>query len=119
MRERRRTTMKGEMILIYHLAMYYYRSGCSRLSWHRGRKVGKSHRIAKGRQVITLNLAITLRVTLVRDFVKIPSHSLYIYIIFKMVFLYKTGYRVPFKHDYFHIKKFETLHIYYSGCGWY
>ena len=35
---------------------------------------------AKGRQVITLNLTITLRVTLVRDFVKIPSHPLYIYI---------------------------------------
>ena len=58
---------------------------------------------AKGRQVITLNLAITLRVTLVRDFVK-SLFTLYIYIIFKMVFLYKTGYRVPFKHDYFHIK---------------
>ena len=47
---------KWEMILIYHLAIYYYRSGCSRLSWHRGRKVEKSSRIAKGRQVITLTL---------------------------------------------------------------
>ena len=32
-----------------------------------------------------------------------------------MVFLYKTGYRVPFKHDYFYIKDFETLYMYYSG----
>ena len=71
---------KREMILIYHLAIYYYRSGCSRLSWHRGRKVEKSRRIAKGRQVITLNLAITLRVTLVRDFVK-SLFTLYIYIL--------------------------------------
>ena len=70
---------KWEMILIYHLAIYYYRSGCSRLSWHQGRKVEKSRRIAKGRQVITLNLAITLRVTLVRDFVK-SLLTFYIYI---------------------------------------
>ena len=65
--------------------------------------VRKEHQSVKGRQVITLNLAITLRVTLVRDFVK-SLFTLYIYIIFKMVFLYKTGYRVPFKRDYFHIK---------------
>ena len=57
---------KREMILIYRLAIYYYRSGCSRLSWHRGRKVEKSRRIAKGRQVITLNLTIILRVMLAR-----------------------------------------------------
>ena len=71
---------KREMILIYHLDIYYYRSGCSRLSWHRGRKVEKSRRIAKGRQVITLNLAITMRVTLAGDF-KILSHPLYIHIL--------------------------------------
>ena len=71
---------KREMILIYHLAIYYYRSGCSRLSWHRGRKVEKSRRIAKGRQVITLNLAIILRVMLVGDFVK-SLLTLYIYIL--------------------------------------
>ena len=59
---------------------------------------------AKGRQVITLNLTITLRVTLAGIFLKILSHPLYIYIIFEKVFLYKTGYRVPFKHDYFYIK---------------
>ena len=46
---------------------------------------------AKGRQVITLNLAITLRVTVVRDFVKSLLTLyiyiyIYIYIIFKMVF---------------------------------
>ena len=28
-----------------------------------------------------------------------------------MVFLYKTGYRVPFKHDYFRIKEIETLYV--------
>ena len=39
----------------------------------------------KGRQVITLNLAITFRVTLVGIF-KILSHPLYIYIIFEKVF---------------------------------
>ena len=102
------------MILIYHLAIYYYRSGCSRLSWHRGRKVEKSRRIAKGRQVITLNLAITLRVTLVGIF-KILSHPLYIYKVFEMLFLYKIGYRVPFQCDYFHIKDFDTLYMYYSA----
>ena len=52
----------------------------SRLSWHQERKVEKSRSIAKGRQVITLNLAITLRVTLVRDFVK-SLLTLYIYIL--------------------------------------
>ena len=82
----------------------------NRLSWHQGRKVEKSRIIAKGRQVITLNLAITLRVTLVRDFVK-SLLTLYIYIIFKRVFLYKTGYRVPFKHAYLRIKDFDTLYI--------
>ena len=107
---------KREMILIYHLAIYYYRSGCSRLSWHRGRKVEKSRRIAKGRQVITLNLAITLRVSLVRDFVK-SLLTLYIYIIFKRLFLYKIGYRVPFKHDYFYINDWFTFYIYYPGGG--
>ena len=96
------------MILIYHLAIYYYRSRCSRLSWHRGRKVEKSRRIARGRQVITLNLAITLRVSLVRDFVK-SLLTLYIYIIFKRLFLYKIGYRVPFKHDYIRIKNLITI----------
>ena len=42
---------------------------------------------------------------------KILSHPLYIYIIFENVFLYKTGYRVPFKHDYFRIKDLYTLYI--------
>ena len=89
--------------------------------WRKSTRNGKEERqSAKGRQVIILNLAITLRVTLVRDFVKsLLTLYIYIYIIFERLFLYKTGYRVPFKHDYFHIKKFETLHIYYSGCGWY
>ena len=63
----------------------------------------KERQNAKGRQVITLNLAITLRVMLVGDFVK-SLLTLYIYIIFKKVFLYKIGYRVPFKHDYFRTK---------------
>ena len=72
---------------------------------------GKEEQLrVKGRQVITLNLAITLRVTLVRDFVK-SLLTLYIYIIFKRVFLYKTGYRVPFKHEYLRIKDFDTLYI--------
>ena len=44
-------------------------------------------------------------------FFKILSHPLYTYIIFEKVFLYKTGYRVPFKHDYFCIKDFYTLYI--------
>ena len=39
--------------------------------------------------------------------------TLYIYIICEILFLYKIGYRVPFKRDYFHIKKFETLYKYY------
>ena len=64
---------------------------------------------AKGRQVITLNLAITLRVTLAGIF-KIPFHPPY-QIVFENLFLYKTGYRVPFKHGYFHIKKFVTLYL--------
>ena len=38
----------------------------------------EEHQSAKGQQVITLNLAITLRVTLVRDFVK-SLLTLYIY----------------------------------------
>ena len=59
-------------------------------------------------KVITLNLAITLRVTLVRDFVK-SLLTLYIYITFKRVCLYKTGYRVPFKHDYFRIKEIRNI----------
>ena len=42
---------------------------------------------------------------------KILSHPLYIYIIFERLFLYKTGYRVPFKHDYFRIKDLYTLYI--------
>ena len=67
-------------------------------------------KVQKGRQVITLNLAIALRVTLVRDFVK-SLFTLYIYIFFKRVVLYKIGYQVPFKSDYFYIKKFETLYI--------
>ena len=71
---------------------------------NRVRKGKEEQQSAKGRQVITLNLTITLRVTLVRDFVK-SLFTLYIYIIFKIVFLYKTGYRVPFKHDYFRIKE--------------
>ena len=65
---------------------------------------------AKGRQVITLNLAITLRVMLAGIFLK-SFFTLCIYIIFKKVFLYKTGYRVPFKHEYFHIKDFDTLYM--------
>ena len=63
----------------------------------------------QARQVITLNLAITLRVTLAGIF-KIPFHPPYTYCLWKLI-LYKTGYRVPFKHGYFHIKKFETLYL--------
>ena len=88
-------------------------------------RYGKEERQnAKGRQVITLTLAITLRVTLVRDFVKsLFTLYIYIYIIFKMVFLYKTGYWVPFKLDYFRIKDCDTfcihIHIlYYPGWLW-
>ena len=70
--------------------------------WRKSTRNGKEERqSAKGRQVITLNLAITLRVTLA-GFSKFIL-TLYIYIIFKKLFLYKTGYRVPFKHDYFYI----------------
>ena len=36
---------------------------------------------------------------------------IYIHFIFERLFLYKTGYRVPFKHDYFCIKDFYTLYI--------
>ena len=43
---------------------------------------------AKGRQVITLNLAITLRVMLVRDFVK-SLLTLYIYIYIYIYYLLK------------------------------
>ena len=32
-----------------------------------------------------------------------------------MLFLYKIGYRVPFQCDYFHIKDFDTLYMYYSA----
>ena len=73
-------------------------------------KVKRKATECKGRQVITLNLTITLRVTLVRDFVK-SLFTLYIYTIFKMVVLYKTSYRVPFKHDYVHIKDFYTIYV--------
>ena len=49
----------------------------------------EEQQITKGRQVITLNLAITLRVTLVRDFVK-SLLTLYIYILsFKRYFYTK------------------------------
>ena len=72
--------------------------------------VRKEHQRAKGRQVITLNLAITMRVTLAGIFLK-SFLTLYIYIIFEKLFSYKTGYRVPFKHDYFGIKKIVTCFI--------
>ena len=81
---------------------------------NRVRKGKEEQQSAKGRQVITLNLAITLRVTLVGIF-KILSHPLYIYKVFEMLFLYKIGYRVPFQCDYFHIKDFDTLYMYYSA----
>ena len=67
---------------------------------------------AKGRQVITLNLTITLRVMLVGIFLNPFSPS--IYIIFEKLFLYEIGYRVPFKREYFRIKEFDSLSIYYA-----
>ena len=72
--------------------------------------VRKEHQSAKGRQVITLNLAITMRVTLAGIFLK-SFLTLYIYIISEKIFLYKTDYWVPFKHGYFHIKDFDTLYM--------
>ena len=72
------------MILICHSVSYYYRI----ISWwwylkktfeENGKEEQQS---AKGRQVITLTLAITMRVTLVGDFQNPISPSIYIYIIF-------------------------------------
>ena len=79
------------MILIYHCVSYHHRNihsgdDTSRKSYKE--MVRKEHQSAKGHQVITLNLAITLRVTLVGDFVK-SFLTLYIYIISENVFLYK------------------------------
>ena len=49
---------------------------------------------------------------LARIFVKsFLTLHIYIYFIFEKLFLYKTGYQVPFKHDYFCIKDFYTLYI--------
>ena len=104
---------KVEMILIYQL--YPIIIGGTKVFGENLREmVRKNVRVQKGRQVITLNLAITLRVTLVGIF-KILSHPLYIYKVFEMLFLYKIGYRVPFQCGYFHIKDFDTLYMYYSA----
>ena len=78
------------------------------------KKTGEIQLSAKGRQVITLNLAITLRVTLVGDLVK-SLFTLYIYTIFEKVFLYKTGYRVPFQTRLFSYKRFRHI-IYVVSC---
>ena len=77
---------------------------------------------AKGRQVITLNLAITMRVKLAGIFLK-SFLTLCIYIIFEKLFSYKTGYRVPFKHDYFGKENCYLLYMcfifkWYSGWWW-
>ena len=50
----------------------------SRLSWHQERMVERFCINCYGRQVITLNVAITLRVTLAGIF-KIPFHPPYTY----------------------------------------
>ena len=84
MRERRVNHYIDLWIVVYPYYYFYVILGEST-------KEGKEEQLsAKGRQVITLNLAITLRVTLVAIF-KILSHPLYIYIIFEMLFLYKIG----------------------------
>ena len=72
--------------------------------WRKSTRNGKEERqSAKGRHVITLNLAITLRVTLAGIF-KIPFHPPYTYCL-ENLFLYKTGYRVPFETRLFSYKE--------------
>ena len=85
--------------------------------------IKKEHQSAKGRQVITLTLAITLRVTLVRDFVK-SLFTLYIYILsLKWYFYTKQAIGCLSNWIIFVLKTvthFVYIYIYYIilvGCG--